>query len=345
MNYIIFTGFVQAVLAVAFLANFKKKDTGDYLLIILLAGIAVHFATKFIIFNTLKNTAVIFRMHTCVQFGYGPLVYLHARKLQDPEFIPAKKWYLFIPLIIAVTLYACVFFGMSQLPAQATIILDFYNKTSFAPIVLSHIIYGSVTPAPQKIAARLKVCLVLLGFLEILLFICGNLNPDYNIYCRCAIYLLLAILPVIIIMNKISMYSTDNAAQNAILSSTPKEARRTAVATEIYEDVFNKLEELLQQKHLYKDEDLSLEKLCTEAGLNRHHVSETLNVFAKKSFYQYINEYRIKEVLRLLDENNKKARLLTIAYDSGFKTKASFNQYFKKITGITPTEYLKQKAV
>jgi AraC-like DNA-binding protein len=146
-------------------------------------------------------------------------------------------------------------------------------------------------------------------------------------------------------MNKISTYSTNYATQNAILSSTPKEARRTAVATEIYEDVFNKLEELLQQKHLYKDEDLSLEKLCTEAGLNRHHVSETLNVFAKKSFYQYINEYRIKEVLRLLDENHKKARLLTIAYDSGFKTKASFNQYFKKITGITPTEYLKQKAV
>jgi len=46
-----------------------------------------------------------------------------------------------------------------------------------------------------------------------------------------------------------------------------------------------------------------------------------------------------------LDTNTKKnTRLLAIAYDCGFKTKASFNQYFKKITGLTPSGYIKEKA-
>jgi AraC-like DNA-binding protein len=37
----------------------------------------------------------------------------------------------------------------------------------------------------------------------------------------------------------------------------------------------------------------------------------------------------------------KNYRIEAIAYDSGFKSKASFNRVFKNITGITPSEFKK----
>lgn len=344
MNYIIFTGFVQAVLALLFIASLKKREAGDYLLLLLLGSVGLHLATKFFIFNAVDNSAVTFRMHTCVQFSYGPLLYLYAQKRKNQDFLPVRKWYLFIPLIIAITLYACVFFGMSRLPAQATLILGFYNQMAFVPIVASHISYGIFSPAPTRLAAQLKVCLVALGVLEIGLYVSGNINPEWNIYARCLIYILLGSMPVLMVWDRVRSSVYSNKIQAEPKKEIPSEERKPAVPAVMHKAIFEKLETLLHERQLYKDEDLSLEKLCTEAGLNRHHVSETLNVFAGKSFYQYINEYRIKEVLRQLDGNNKKVRLLTVAYDSGFKTKASFNQYFKKITGTTPSGYLKQKA-
>lgn len=333
----------QALLALLFISSSKKQESGSTLLMLLLGGITIHLAAKFFIFNAINSTAVSFRMHTCVQFAYGPLLYLYALKCRDTNFSPTAKWYLFIPLIVAVTLYGCVFFGMWQLSGQATQILGFYNTVAFVPIVTSHIVYGLLTPKANPLVMKLKTGLVFLAVLEVGLHVSGNINPGWNIYSRSLIYLLLGSIPVFIVWDKTSQ----NIKAPAEVSDIPvlvTEARKPVIKTEAHEIVFDAIEKALHQKQLYKNEDLSLEMLCATTGLTRHQVSETLNVFAGKSFYQYINEYRIKEVLRRLDAPEKKTRLLTIAYDSGFKTKASFNQYFKKITGNTPSGYLKQKS-
>jgi AraC-like DNA-binding protein len=53
----------------------------------------------------------------------------------------------------------------------------------------------------------------------------------------------------------------------------------------------------------------------------------------------------MKEVIHLLDhcrQHQVTPNILSLAYDAGFNSKSSFNQYFKKTTGYTPTEYLKQ---
>jgi AraC-like DNA-binding protein len=41
------------------------------------------------------------------------------------------------------------------------------------------------------------------------------------------------------------------------------------------------------------------------------------------------------------DEKNENFTLISIAYDSGFNSKATFNRVFKNITGITPGAYYK----
>ena len=45
-----------------------------------------------------------------------------------------------------------------------------------------------------------------------------------------------------------------------------------------------------------------------------------------------------------MDSKNKNITLIGLAYESGFNSKTVFNTYFKKETGITPRQYLKQMA-
>ena len=61
-----------------------------------------------------------------------------------------------------------------------------------------------------------------------------------------------------------------------------------------------------------------------------------------KNFYYLINEYRVGEVKkRLKNPKYKNLTILAIAYDSGFNSKSAFNTIFKDMTGLTPSQYLK----
>ena len=71
-------------------------------------------------------------------------------------------------------------------------------------------------------------------------------------------------------------------------------------------------------------------------------VSEVLNKFYKKNFYDFINELRAKEVVaRLQDNAFAHLTIDALAEDCGFKSKSTFYQSFKKLTGQTPAQYKK----
>lgn len=98
---------------------------------------------------------------------------------------------------------------------------------------------------------------------------------------------------------------------------------------------------LLQTEKPYLNPELTLQHLASLIGTQAHHLSQVINDKEQKSFYDLINGWRIEEFLKeVKSEKNKNYTLLSIAYDCGFNSKASFNRNFKKYTGKTPTEYL-----
>jgi len=122
------------------------------------------------------------------------------------------------------------------------------------------------------------------------------------------------------------------------------ETRKHMLEPEEQARVWDQLEDVMRSGKIFKDSSLNLDKLAGLSGLNKYHISETLNTFAQKSFYQYINEYRIgfaTDQMKYLTEKGIPVNILSLAYDAGFNAKSSFNRYFKDITGQTPSEYLK----
>jgi AraC-like DNA-binding protein len=69
-------------------------------------------------------------------------------------------------------------------------------------------------------------------------------------------------------------------------------------------------------------------------------ISQIINQKENKNFYDFVNTYRFEEFKRLISlQKNQQYTLLSLAYDCGFSSKSSFNRYFKKATGQTPSEY------
>lgn len=98
----------------------------------------------------------------------------------------------------------------------------------------------------------------------------------------------------------------------------------------------------MEKEKPYLDHDLSLSKLSEDINKPKYLVSQVLNVELGKNFYEFLNEYRFKEAKsRLTNPEYRHLTILAVAYDSGFSNKNTFNKVFKKLSGTTPSKFLK----
>lgn len=102
----------------------------------------------------------------------------------------------------------------------------------------------------------------------------------------------------------------------------------------------NLLEQLMGESKPYLNSDLKLAELSAQINTSPQNLSQVINTEFHQNFYDYINSYRVEEAKKLLlNESYGNKKILTIAFDVGFNSKATFNRVFKKLTGQTPTEY------
>lgn len=94
---------------------------------------------------------------------------------------------------------------------------------------------------------------------------------------------------------------------------------------------------LVDEKKLYLDPELTLNRLSRKAVIPARRISEAINRTQKKSVSQFINSFRVSEACRLLKQNQ--ASITTIMFESGFQTKSNFNREFLRQTGISPIEW------
>ncbi len=102
------------------------------------------------------------------------------------------------------------------------------------------------------------------------------------------------------------------------------------------------LQEYMKDKEPYLDSSLTIQKLANQMDIPFRELSILINHHLGQHFFDFINEYRIKKAVELLENPaNGKLTILEIIYDVGYNSKSPFNSAFKKHTGMTPTEYRK----
>ncbi len=104
--------------------------------------------------------------------------------------------------------------------------------------------------------------------------------------------------------------------------------------------IADKLKSLMQSEQLYLESELHLAALAKKVDVSTHKLSQVINEYLDKNFFDFVNEYRIEKVKEFLtDPNNNHYKITSLAYDSGFSSKSTFYNLFKKLEGMTPSEY------
>ncbi len=107
-----------------------------------------------------------------------------------------------------------------------------------------------------------------------------------------------------------------------------------------HSEVIQKLNAAIEANKLYRNPRLSISDLSKVVDISERIISNAVNQELGKNFFQFINEYRVEELKeRLKDPSNDHLKILSLAFDAGFNSKASFNRVFKSYTGQTPKEY------
>jgi len=129
--------------------------------------------------------------------------------------------------------------------------------------------------------------------------------------------------------------------RETIFQDIPEKYGAKKIETTEAQFLLEQLNTLMKEKELYKETDVKLDNVAKNIHISKHKLSQLLNDNLGKSFASFINDHRIEEAKRLL-ENNDQYTLEAIGYEAGFSSKSSFYATFKKVVGHTPSEYKKQ---
>ncbi len=124
----------------------------------------------------------------------------------------------------------------------------------------------------------------------------------------------------------------------------PTKYSRTALSKQQAHDIEKKLTALMEADKPFLNPRLSSPDLAEMIDITTNQLSQFLNEHLNKNFYDYVNSFRLKEFQQLCkNQGYSYLSILGLAYECGFNSKTTFNAFFKRILGVTPSEYYKNK--
>ncbi len=357
----------QSAVAIYLLKSVHKVEIFDWQLRNVLIVLLTHILIKFILFFVIKSNYPYGTVATGFSFFYAPYFFIITRKiLLQPVSKRVVSIHLLPFYIFSFAFVLLIFFHWKQVINSEQMIV--YNNVNLTATTLSFTVYGSVikkqfkkikqdssdvnqTLQKQLINNSISIMLMCGGMIvlfKMLHFIYPRL---IDVDIRSIIYLHLLLLPILAIRYKLKSGSQEttfinvasheqNELQTGIVEVVKKYQKSGIEEADLikYED---KIVKYMKKSKPYLNAELSLEDLAKQTGIPKHHLTQTLNNKIEKSFYQFINEYRIEEAKQKLKNEKEEVSMLSLAFDVGFNSKSSFNNNFKKLTGHTPSSYKK----
>jgi AraC-like DNA-binding protein len=351
----------------------KNKNAADFILFSWFLVIGLHLTLYYMAINDVhQEYPVILGIAFAFPLLHGPLLYLYTAALTDQS----KNWkitalHFVVPTLFVIAIADFFFLSQSQqyeVFQNKGIAYDTVNRWHRLAVKSSGVLYIVWTLYLLKVHKKnitdqfsntdrinLYWILYLIAGLTLVWFFVF-LGNDQLLF-------LTAVLMVILMgyfgINQVGIFSpqlktkeiesatnTENIASNAMDSSTTdisplQKYEKSGLTKAMADELYNKLKVAMEEKEYFTNAELKMSDLAEALEVHPNILSQVINTYESKNFYDYINELRIQKFIGLLsDLENKKFTIMSLAYDCGFNSKSSFNKYFKKVTTQTPTEYI-----
>lgn len=181
-----------------------------------------------------------------------------------------------------------------------------------------------------------------------------NLQPHISYFANLtgqlvgtiAIYLILALLvkKLLQFSDELLSFRTEEQVFQRILSESDNGTSEDMLTNDIekntaeYKSLFQHIQSTINDKALYRQPRLSLMQLSAETGLQTRDISRAINLCARMNFNDFINTLRV-DAIKLELKTESHLSLLEIGLQGGFNSKTSFNNVFKRLTGMTPGQF------
>ena len=357
-------GMFQGVLMLLILLSFKR-NLALYSLIGLVLVLVLNLFNQLLLSTQLavEFPHLVF-LATPFLFLIGPLYQWHIRGAIDPGFRPRRLLLHLIPFILGIVLMSPYYLA-STLDKGA--VLEAYYQADLIPLSVGSYLFMALqiaqtfgyiyrtsqsisNPSTHRHSKRRKQGVVWLkrfglafsiywaiDFVALTSYtVLGAIHPQV---------FYLTMLGAALFINVLVIFIIRHHKEFNLLILTPFQAkyRNSTLSTQETNLILDKIFNVMDEEKPYLDPELSLAKFASIFDKTPHQISGILNESLGKSFYEFINEYRFKEVKTRLQSNQYgHLTLLAIALDSGFNNKNTFNKVFKRHSGKTPSQFLKE---
>ncbi|NUO00558.1 MAG: helix-turn-helix domain-containing protein [Saprospiraceae bacterium] len=278
----------------------------------------------------------------------GPSLYFYLKDTFKEDYTFKKAaWHY---LITALSGLATIPAFLSNFGIQTGVSNDVFLIGASPALLNAHLLFyalqiHSMTQNEWQVDANIKVWtrvvalgMMLYTFAFISYFVlvnCSFFNPEWDYAISTVMALSILVIAYMGLVQK-RVFSSE-----PIGNFLPVKKYQTSSLTESASaSIKKRMERLLVEEQVFKENELRLADLATYLDISRHQLSQVINEHYGVNFFELINTYRVEHVKRLLaDPNYKHYTVIQIAYEAGFNNKASFNRYFKREIGMTPSAY------
>lgn len=103
----------------------------------------------------------------------------------------------------------------------------------------------------------------------------------------------------------------------------------------------NRIDKIYQYTQEHYAENITLERIASVVHITPQAFCKYFKTHTRKTYKAFLNEVRINEACKKIMNGDFEC-ISSIAYATGFNSAINFNKVFKKITGKSPSEYIKE---
>lgn len=361
LDLILFAGVTQGIFLILSLQFISRKNKKANKILKIIIGLATFmFAGKLAVFQL--NYRLVWRaalLADCSIYLFGPLIYMYFRAfvykqyskniLSYKHYIPSFMLFLFFCWALTLTTEEYVANSYSTEMFITYFAMEATGIVSL--IVYSYLCYTilkdfQATEKPKSTTQKSSIRFlkfILIGLLLMIIFWSSGVFKTYILHTATSYisYNLLWIVMTSFLF--IVGYFSFTQPEIVRIPMEKKKAGKSRLNTTEIEDISKKLTYFIEEEKIYMQSDLNLKMLAKKLQTSSNNISWLLNSVHEKTFYEYINEYRIKAFLQKIEDGeHKKQTLLAIATDAGFNSKSTFNKTFKSLMNDTPSNYIEK---